>query len=329
MLYIRNDSNDPYYNMAVEEYVIKNMDPSQEYFFLWQNRPVVVVGKNQNTIEEVNMDFVKANDIAVVRRLSGGGAVYHDLGNVNFTYIVDYRPEDVNSIKRFCTAVVKALEKMGVKAEFSGRNDITIDGKKVSGNAQYLTKNRLLHHGTLLFDSNLEMLTKALNVKQQKISSKGIKSVKSRVTNIKDHLAGNVTVEEFKELVAKLIFEVEQSPFQEYTFTPEDIARIRCLRDGKYATWEWNFGQSPEFDLICSKRFSGGEIEARINVNGGYIRGIKFFGDFMSMRDVSEVEQRLQGEKYKEQDLRQVLSKINLNEYFGAISLDELMQVIF
>jgi len=329
MLYIRNDSNDPYFNMAVEEYVIKNMDPSEEYFFLWQNSPVVVVGKNQNTIEEVNMDFVKENNIAVVRRLSGGGAVYHDLGNVNFTYVVDYRSEDLNSIGRFCTAVVKALEKMGIKAEFSGRNDITIDGKKISGNAQYLTKNRLLHHGTLLFDSDLEMLTKALNVKEQKISSKGIKSVKSRVTNIKEHLSKPVTVDEFKELVAKLIFEVEGSPFREYLFTAEDLANIRRLRDEKYSTWEWNFGQSPEFDLIRTKRFPGGEVEVRMNVKDGYIKGIKFFGDFMSMRDVTELEQRLQGKKYREQDVREVLGDINLSEYFGSISLDDLMTVIF
>lgn len=328
MKYIRNDSKDPYYNMAVEEYVIKNLDPTDEYFFLWQNSPTVVVGKNQNTIEEVNVDYVKKNDIAVVRRLSGGGAVYHDLGNVNFTYVVDYRPEDLNSMKRFAMAVIKALEKLGIQAEFSGRNDITIAGRKISGNAQYRTKKRLLHHGTLLFDSDLEVLSHALNVKEQKISSKGVKSVKSRVANIKEYLKQDVTVEEFKQLLTKLIFEVEGSPYEEYIWTDQDLQNIQRLRDEKYSTWEWNYGSSPEFDLSRSKRFEGGEVEVRMNVKEGIITDIIFFGDFMSMRDVAEVEKILQGKKYKEQDLKSALSAVNLKEYFGTISSEELLTVL-
>ena len=172
------------------------------------------------------------------------------------------------------------------------------------------------------------MLTKDLNVKEQKISSKGIKSVKSRVTNIKDYLSNSVTVDEFKELVAKLIFEVEGSPFREYSFTTEDLVNIKRLRDEKYATWEWNFGQSPEFDLTRTKRFTGGEVEVRMNVKDGIIKEIKFFGDFMSMRDVAELEQRLQGRKYKEQEIREVLDGVNLGEYFGQISLDDLLTII-
>jgi lipoate-protein ligase A len=328
MLYIRNDSNDPYFNMALEEYVIKSMDPSKEYFILWQNRPVVVIGKNQNAIEEVNLEYVRKNDIAVVRRLSGGGAVYHDLGNVNFTYVVDYRPEDFNSIERFARAVVKALEKLGVNAEFTGRNDITIDGRKISGNAQYLYKKRLLHHGTLLFDSDVTRLSQALNVKPQKISSKGVKSVKSRVANIREYLKEDISIEDFKELVVKYIFEVEGQPVTEYRLTPEDLNQITRLRNEKYATWEWNFGTSPEFDLTKSRRFDGGEVEVRINVRDGRVTAIKFYGDFLSMRDVSEVEEKLKGLRYREEDMREALGAMNLKEYFGAISLEELMSVI-
>lgn len=329
MLYIRNTSNDPYFNMALEEYVIKNMDPAKEYFILWQNQPTVVIGKNQNAIEEVNLEYVKENNIAVVRRLSGGGAVYHDLGNVNFTYVVDYRPEFFNSIERFARAVVKALGKLGIKAEFTGRNDITIEGRKISGNAQYLYKKRLLHHGTLLFDSDLTRLSSALNVKPQKIASKGVKSVKSRVANIKEYLKEDIGVEEFKELLLKYIFEVEGRDLIEYNLTKEDIENINRLRDEKYATWEWNFGTSPEFDLVKSERFDGGELEARINVKDGHITDLKFYGDFLSMRDVSEVEEKLKGLRYKEEDVREALNGLNLKEYFGGITLDEILKVIF
>ncbi|KYO67005.1 lipoate--protein ligase [Thermovenabulum gondwanense] len=329
MLYIRNSSNDPYFNMALEEYVIKNMDPAKEYFILWQNRPTVVIGKNQNAIEEVNLEYVKENNIAVVRRLSGGGAVYHDLGNVNFTYVVDYRPEFFNSIERFAQAVVKALEKLGIKAEFTGRNDITIEGRKISGNAQFLYKRRLLHHGTLLFDSDLTRLSSALNVKPQKIASKGVKSVKSRVANIKEYLKEDISVEGFKELLLKYIFEVEGQSLIEYNLTPEDLERINRLRDEKYATWDWNFGTSPEFDLIKSQRFDAGEIEVRINVRDGRITDIKFYGDFLSMRDVSEVEEKLKGLRYKEEDVGEALKSFNLKEYFGGITFEEILKVMF
>ena len=180
MLYINNNSNDAYYNMALDEYVANHLNPDNDYFYFYQNTPTVVIGRNQNTIEEVNLDYVKKHGITVVRRMSGGGAVYHDLGNINFSFVVNYSQEDFNSMERFARAIIKALEKLGLKAEFTGRNDITLDGKKFSGNAQYVTKKRILHHGTLLFDSDLTVLTKALNVKAEKISSKGIKSVKSQ-----------------------------------------------------------------------------------------------------------------------------------------------------
>lgn len=328
MLYINNKSNDPYFNMALDEYVVKHLNPSNDYFYFYQNRPSVIIGRNQNTIEEVNLDYVKEHDIIVVRRMSGGGAVYHDMGNINFSFVVDYRKEDFNSIERFAKAIVKALGKLGINAEFSGRNDITIDGKKFSGNAQYVTKNRILHHGTLLFDSDLSVLSKALNVKPEKIKSKGIKSVKSRVTNIKDYLPDkNVTVSQFKEMLLKFVFEVEGKELQEYNLTPKDIEQIMDLRNKKYSTWEWNVGSSPEFDLIRSARFNGGEVQVHMNVKDGIISDIKFYGDFMSIRDVSEVEEKLRGQRFKQEDIKDVLSKIDVKEYFGFISLEEILSL--
>lgn len=328
MLYINNKSNDPYFNMALDEYVVKHLNPSNDYFYFYQNRPSVIIGRNQNAIEEVNLEYVKNNDIIVVRRMSGGGAVYHDMGNINFSFVVDYRKEDFNSIERFAKAIVKALGKLGINAEFSGRNDITIDGKKFSGNAQYVTKNRILHHGTLLFDSDLSVLSKALNVKPEKIKSKGIKSVKSRVTNIKDYLPDkNVTVSQFKEMLLKFVFEVEGKELQEYNLTPKDIEQIMDLRNKKYSTWEWNVGSSPEFDLIRSARFNGGEVQVHMNVKDGIISDIKFYGDFMSIRDVSEVEEKLRGQRFKQEDIKDVISKIDVKEYFGFISLEEILSL--
>lgn len=327
MLYIRNDSNDPYFNMALDEYAVKYLDPSNDYFYFYQNNPTIVIGRNQNTIEEVNLEYVKNHGITVVRRMSGGGAVYHDLGNVNFTFIVDYRKEDFNSIERFAKAIVKALDKLGIDAEFSGRNDIIIAGKKISGNAQYVAKKRILHHGTLLFDSDLTVLGKALNVKPEKITSKGIKSVKSRVANIKDYLKTDITVSEFKEMLLKFVFEVEGSKLKEYTLMPEDMENIISLRNKKYATWDWNFGCAPEFDLSRSCRFKGGEIQAHMNVQDGIITDIKFLGDFMSVGDVSEVEEQLKGQRFKQEEIRGVLLKMDLKEYFGSISLEEIMSL--
>jgi lipoate-protein ligase A len=325
MIYIRSCSNDAYFNMALDEYAVRKLSPGEEYFIIYQNSPSVIIGKNQNTIEEVNLDYVKANGIAVVRRLSGGGAVYHDLGNINFTFVVDYCKEDFNSIERFAKAVVMALKKLGISAEFSGRNDITIEGKKISGNAQYLTKNRLLHHGTLLFDSDLNVLSKALKVKADKITSKGIKSVRSRVGCIRDFLSQDVTAEEFIQLLIKNIFEVEESSFEQHVLTPKEIEEIKKLRDEKFATWDWNFGYSPEFELERSRRFPGGHVDAKMNVKNGVLEEIRFYGDFMSKRDVAEVEQLLMGQSYREEALREVLRKVNLEDYFGSIGIDDLL----
>lgn len=329
MRYIMHDIKDPYFNMAVEEYVIKNLDPEDDYFILWQNNPAILVGKNQNTLEEINLDYVKKYNIEVVRRLSGGGAVYQDLGNVNFTYIVDYKKEYVNSMDRFADAVIKALEMLGIDAEFSGRNDILVDGKKISGNAQYISKDRILHHGTLLFDSDLTVMSKALNVKPEKISSKGIKSVKSRVTNIKRYLDDDITVDQFKRLILKNIFEVEGKQVKEYKFTKQDMDTINRLKDDKYSSWEWVFGRSPKFNIKNSQRFTGGELGVNLDVKRGIIKDIKFYGDFMSKRDVKDIEDRLEGVYYREEDLKKSLQEYNIREYFGLIQLDEILSVLF
>lgn len=329
MKYIRNDSTDPYYNMAMEEYVLKGLNPDEEYFVLWQNRPAIIVGKHQNTIEEINTRYVRDNDICVVRRLSGGGAVYHDAGNINFTFIINNVQKEFLDFARFTLPVIDALKRIGVKAELSGRNDITIDGKKISGNAQYLYRNRLLHHGTLLFDSELEVLQQALNVDPSKIQSKGIKSVRSRVTNIRDHLEKDINISEFIDLLARFVFEHHDQPFQEYKFTDEDRQNIARLMEEKYITWDWNYGQSPPFNYRHSERFAGGKVEVLLEVKNSIIKGCKIYGDFLGVADVADVEQSLVGQRYTIDDIQRVFDNIDLRKYFGDISSRELISCFF
>ena len=191
MLCIYNKNTNPYFNLACEEYILKEFN--EECFMLWRNSPCIVVGKNQNTLSEINKDYVDKNNITIVRRLSGGGAVFHDLGNINFTFISNQK-ETFNDFKRFTVPIIDALKQLNVNAEFSGRNDLTIDGKKFSGNAQYCYKNRVLHHGTLLFSANVKDISQSLNVKEKKFEGKAVKSVKSRVTNISSHLKSPMKV---------------------------------------------------------------------------------------------------------------------------------------
>lgn len=328
MLYVKNDSNNAYFNIALEEYILKKSLSSDETFvILYINDPAIIIGKHQNTIEEVNSEYVKENNIYVVRRMSGGGAVYHDEGNLNFTYILKAGKEDVNNFKKFTLPIIKALDKMGIKVELSGRNDLTIDGKKFSGNAQYYHKNRLLHHGTILFNSKMENLSKALNVKQEKIQSKGIKSVRSRVTNIIDYLPNKGSIQEFKELLIKYLFE-EEGAVKEYKLTQEDIENVNKLVREKYDTWEWNWGESPAFDIQKSNRFPIGLIDVRLNVSDGLIAKCRIFGDFFGSGDVEDIEKKLEGVKYREKEIIEALNDTPIEQYFGNITKDEFLRCI-
>lgn len=297
MLYIKNKSNNPYYNLAMEEYLF-SLDDKEDYLLLWINEPTIVVGKHQNTIEEINADYVREKHINVVRRITGGGAVYHDLGNLNYSLIIknDYKGD--YDFGKFTMPIVKALDKLGVKAEQSGRNDITIDNRKFSGNAQFISKGKLLHHGTLLFDSHMEELVKALKVSEDKIASKGIKSVRSRVTNIKDYLKDDISIMKFKELLLQYMFD-EDMDLRIGQLSELDLAAIESLKNDKYLTWDWNYGQSPEFNIRKCKKFESGKVEALINVKNGVIENVKFYGDFFAKGDISVIENALKGQRYE------------------------------
>ena len=326
MLYIYNKNTNPYFNLAAEEYILKKFQ--EECFMLWRNEPSIIIGKNQNTLAEINLDYVRQHKIPVVRRLSGGGAVFHDLGNLNFTFIVNEDVSSFSDFKRFTQPIIDVLRKLSINAEFSGRNDITIDGKKISGNAQYYYKNRILHHGTLLFSSSITDLSAALKVRPVKFEDKGVKSVSKRVTNISEHLKEPITIEQFIDLIMNHIRE-QTGGSEMYEFTQEDIEKIEKLVREKYSTWEWNFGTSPDYKFKNEKKFAGGTVEVNLNVEKGIIKNVKICGDFFGKYDVSEVENLLKGVKHSEEEIKKVLSNIDINDYLANITVDNLIEVMF
>ena len=326
MIYINNESTNPYFNMAVEEYILKEF--KEDCFMLWRNEPAIIVGKNQNTLSEINLEYIQANNIPVVRRLSGGGTVFHDLGNLNFTFIKNNSEENFNNFRKFTVPILNVLKSLNVNAEFSGRNDLTIEGKKFSGNAQYNYKNRVLHHGTLLFSSDISNLSKALQAKPLKFQDKSIKSVISRVTNISSHLKEPLSIMDFEALIMNFII-TEDSSASLYEFNDYDLCNINKLREEKYSTWEWNFGHSPKYNFINEKKFPFGTVECNMEVQHGIIKNIKLYGDFFSKLDVSDIESNLIGVNHVESEVKKVLSTFNISDYFSNANLDDILSCMF
>lgn len=327
MLNVINHSNDPYFNMAVEEYALTTLAKTDDCFLLWQNRPAIIVGRNQNALEEINREYVEQHGIAVVRRLTGGGAVYHDLGNLNFTYVVHDQGKGFE-FHRFSQPVIKALATFGVKAELSGRNDILIDGRKFSGNAEYRHKNRLLHHGTLLFNSELAVVGAALNVKPQKIASKGVKSVRSRVTNISEYLTQQVSLDDFRRALMQATVQEFGTELHDYHLSSDEVSAIERLRNEKYSTWEWIYGRAPEFNLRKERRFDFGEVDVRLNVRDGVIREAHIFGDFFSNAEIAGLANSLQGVRYWRDDLLAVVTALDFAHYLPQLSPEAFVELL-
>ena len=328
MKYIINENNNPRYNLALEEYVLKNLDG--EYFFLWQNEPTIVIGKHQNTISEINLDYVEKKGIHVVRRMSGGGAVYHDLGNINFSFIQEKKDLADFDFSFFTRPIVDLLGELGIKAEFNSRNDLAIDGKKFSGNAQYIFKKKILHHGTLLFNSEMEELVNSLKVSKDKIESKGLKSIKSRVANIKDHIGKDSKIKEVSDFKDALFEHMKNrmEEFEEYVLTENDKKEIEKLKNEKYDKWEWNYGESPEADIHRQRKYTAGKVESYIKLKDGLIENIKLYGDFFSSREIEDLESGLKGKKYMISEIAEYLKTVNVSEYFSGFSEEEILDVI-
>ena len=325
--YIDVPSTDPAFNLALEQYVFDALPRNKNYFFLWQNDNAVIVGRHRNTMAEVNEEYIKEKRIRVVRRLSGGGAVYHDLGNLNFTYIQDAASGIQLDLGMFCHPLAQAISALGANAEVNGRNDITIDGKKFSGNAQYVKEGRVMHHGTIMFDSDLSIAGLALTPDPEKVAAKGVKSVRSRMTTVSEHLSGDITLAQFKKLLLEKLFEGQ--PMEEYKLTESDIAAIEKLRDERYATWEWNYGGSPACDLTRKKRVEGcGSVECRFHVKEGRITQAAFRGDFFSAKDPALLAERFIGLRPVAEDYRKALEGIDVSEYFSGMSVDALLDIL-
>ncbi|HJE80621.1 MAG TPA: lipoate--protein ligase [Enterococcus gallinarum] len=334
MLFVPNENNDPRINLAIEIFLLQEMKVDEPILLFYINEPSIIIGRNQNTIEEINKDYVDAHGIHVVRRFSGGGAVYHDFGNLNFSFIM---PDEGNSFRDFeklTKPIVQALHEMGVEgAQLKGRNDLVIDDMKFSGNAMYATNGRMFAHGTIMFDSDINEVVNALKVRKDKIESKGIKSIRSRVTNIKPFLPKDkqdMTTEAFREEILLKIFGVDSvDQVKTYTLTEEDWVKINEISDKYYRNWDWNYGKSPAFDIERRKRFPIGSIEVRFNVQEGKITEAKIYGDFFGLGDIADVEQAFIGTRYDKSALKDVIDQIDVKKYFGNITHEDLLELVY
>ena len=329
MIFIENEGHtNPKLNLALEEYVLRNFASQSDYLLFYINEPSIIIGRSQNTLEEINHDYVEENNIHVVRRITGGGAVYHDFGNLNFSFITNHDSTSMSNFKKFTQPVINALSKIGVEAELIGRNDILVNGKKISGTAQFSTGKRMISHGTLLFDTNLGEVVNALQVKMSKIESKGHKSVRSRVANISEFIDNPLTIEEFRALLLKGLYE-EREPFETYHLTQEEWEAVNALKEEKYDAWEWNYGRSPKFNIQRSKRFPVGEIDVRLFVEDGYLAELKIYGDFFGKEPLENIEKLLSGMKYDKKEITQKLEGIDVTEYFGNITKPEFIELLY
>jgi lipoate-protein ligase A len=326
--YIEGVGTDPCLNLAREQFVFEKLDRSHSYFMLWQNHNSIIVGKHQNTHAEINAAFTRAHNITVVRRLSGGGAVYHDLGNLNFTFITDADSGEAIDFSVFCVPIQKALISFGVPVEISGRNDMTVNGKKFSGNAQYIKERRIMHHGTILYDSDLTVLSQALNVPDDKIESKGIKSVRSRVANIRPLMKDDVPIEDFRAALKQYMFSAFD--MREYVFSEEENAAVQELRNNVYANWSWNYGTSPACNVRKIRRVEGcGKIDILLDVEkGGIIKNAAFYGDFFGNADPEELEHMLTGHHLEYHELKSLLGDIAVSRYFHNLDTETFLAIL-
>ncbi|MFT8323779.1 lipoate--protein ligase [Oenococcus sicerae] len=322
MQFIKYFGNDAYTNIAMDTWLLYHLKAKEPVFSLWQNKNAVIVGRNQNTFAEVNQDYIDQHDIQVVRRVSGGGAVYHDLGNICFTFFVPVPTSSEVDFRKFVQPMYDALREVGIDAEITGRNDLTVDGKKVSGNAQRYAGGYLMHHGTLLWNSNVDTMVRSLNVADEKFISKAATSVRSRVGNIKDYAPSGLTLERF--LAALQYYLSDEGKDQEYVLTDEQKKAILKLRNDRFATWNWNYGHSPKFDFNNHHKFAGGAIDVHADVAQGLIQNIDFTGDFLGVRDWREMKDQLIGQPFNANTIYDVLQKNAGGQYFGSIDNRDL-----
>ena len=322
--YISLTSTSPYHNLAVEEYLLQQT--KDNVFMLWQNDNTIVIGRHQNTVAEINQEYVDSHNVNVVRRQTGGGAVFHDIGNLNFSFIQNIEPgcKEID-FQKYLRPIVDALQSLGVPAEFSGRNDLVIDGKKISGNAMMFYENRVLEHGTLLFSSQMSDVASALKVDPSKFDDKAVKSIRSRVTNISEHLPEPMNVLQFKDYLMDFIMKQNQNA-ELQNLTNEEETAVEQLMKNKYQTWEWNYGNSPKYSMNKKIRTKGGTLQVVADIQKGIIHDMKFYGDFFGEKDPQELVNKLIGIRLDKTDLATVLD--NINDYFHNVTKEEIIHLL-
>lgn len=330
MLFVDNrDITDARVNLALEEYVFRHKPEAEDCLLFYVNDRAIIVGRNQNTIEEIDADVVRAQGITVVRRVSGGGAVYHDLGNLNFSFMTADVRGRFNRYDQFTRPVIDALQALGVPAELGGRNDILAGGRKISGNAQFALPTRMFSHGTLLLDSDLDAVTAALRPRPGKVESKGVKSIRSRVANISEFLAAPLDVRELRERIVERIFGTrDRTRIPQVVLTDEDWNAVYALVESKYGSWTWNYGENPPSNVQRSRRFPAGELDVRLDVHGGRLSTVRIFGDFMGRLDVGALEGRLAGLPFTRDAIEAAVSDLELSDYVGDVPREEVLALL-
>ncbi len=330
MRYLDNhDQTDATQNLALEEYAIRNLLGDEDLLYFYINAKAIIIGRNQNTAEEIASDVVAAQGIQVVRRVSGGGAVYHDPGNLNFSFMTRQVNERFNRYDTFNGPVLAVLHDLGIPAALSGRNDIVVEGRKISGNAQFATADRMLSHGTLLVDSDLDAVTAALRPKPGKVESKGVKSIRSRVANINEFLTTPITAVDLRErIIAKIYGTTDRAHIPSVQRGAADDIGVAALRASRYNNWEWNYGRNPAANVQRSQRFSAGEVDVRLDIQNNHIAAAAIYGDFMGQRDVSELSQLLVGAEYSLAGVTAALAGIEVDVYVANVSTAELLGLI-
>ncbi len=323
MLIIDSPSDNAYFNIASEEYLLGKY-PKEDIFLLYINAPSIIIGKFQNTLAEINLDYVNENNIKVVRRMSGGGAVYHDTGNLNFSFHTLLGNHDFMDFSTFTQPVVSLLNKLDIPAKLEGRNDLLVDGKKFSGNAKLAKNGKMIQHGTILIDSQMEVLSDALKVNPLKFVDKAVKSNRARVTNLIGYLPSGFTTVHFKELLIEEM-KLENPEAKISTFSPVDIENIEKLIKEKYETWDWNFGFSPNYNFKKAIKIPAGFIELHLDVHKGYIERAKIFGDFFASKSIHEIENLLVGKKHELEEIDLLLRSVDLTAYFGQVDASEIL----
>ncbi len=324
MLLIDSPSQDAYFNIASEEYLLKQF-PTEDIFLLYLNAPSIIVGKFQNTLAEINLEYVEANGIKVVRRMSGGGTVYHDLGNLNFSFHTLLGQHDFMDFSVFTEPVLTLLNRLGVPAVLEGRNDLLVEGKKFSGNAKLARHGKMIQHGTILLDSEMQILGEALKVNPLKYTDKAIKSNRARVTNLKPYLSEGTTTETLKRLLTEEILRTNPTA-ERYEFTADDLAGIKALQKEKYETWDWNFGFSPQYNFKKAIKIPAGFIEVHLDVVHGLIDKARIFGDFFASEPIEDLEAKLIGQKHEVAALRDLFATLDLTQYFGKVQAEEVLE---